>query len=146
MSKSYQEYGDAGEKEVASLVPCPNCHKPLMTMPKNYPLIDVQCTACIFRAQVKSSSSSPLKAEVVRGSGWDIMDKTIKSGYLIPPVIVNFKWTENTQFHQEIRFYPFLNRQNLVQRLADIKSANRKYKMFDYSIKDLPYITLYTNT
>src|SRR3989344_3765554 len=51
MSKN-KESGDAGEIEVVNLVPCPNCGKPLMSLPKNYPLYDIQCTGCLFRAQV----------------------------------------------------------------------------------------------
>ena len=45
--------GDIGEKEVVDLVPCPNCKKSLMQLPSNYPLYDVQCEGCSFRAQVK---------------------------------------------------------------------------------------------
>src|SRR3989338_6220458 len=46
--------GDIGEGEVVQLVPCPNCGKELMRLPPNYPLYDIQCTGCSFRAQVRS--------------------------------------------------------------------------------------------
>ena len=45
-----------GEKVVVEKVPCPNCGKRLMPLPPNYPLYDLQCTGCLFRAQVKKSS------------------------------------------------------------------------------------------
>ena len=53
--------GELGEKEVVKLIDCPNCKKELMQLPKNYPLYDIQCTGCSFRAQVKSISSKPKK-------------------------------------------------------------------------------------
>ena len=49
--------GDIGELEVIKLVACPNCNRKLMLLPKGYPLYDVQCTGCSFRAQVKTNQS-----------------------------------------------------------------------------------------
>ena len=46
--------GDFGEQEIVDKMPCPNCGKTLMLLPKNYPLFDLQCTGCSFRAQVKT--------------------------------------------------------------------------------------------
>ena len=46
-----------------------------MKLPAGYPIYDVQCTACAFRAQVKSANSKP-KNEIF-GTGWDIMEKTL---------------------------------------------------------------------
>jgi hypothetical protein len=68
--------GDVGEQEVVDLVPCPNCGKPLMKLPPNYPLVDIQCTGCTFRAQVKTNRSKP--KSIVFGAGWDIVEKTLK--------------------------------------------------------------------
>ena len=51
--------GDEGEKEVLNLVACPHCKKSLMQLPPNYPLYDLQCTGCSFRAQVKTNNSKP---------------------------------------------------------------------------------------
>lgn len=92
--------GDDGEKDIIEKILCPNCKKKLMLLPANYPLVDVQCTNCIFRAQVKTLNSKP-KATIF-GAGWDIMRKILKSGYMIPPMFVNFKWDDS----QEIRFLP----------------------------------------
>lgn len=84
--------GDEGEIEVTEKVLCPNCCKKLMLLPKGYPLYDIQCTACNFRAQIKSNNTSP--KEIIRGAGWDIIDNAIKSGFLVPSLIVNFKWKD----------------------------------------------------
>ncbi len=89
MKESNKSAGDIGEQEVVDLVPCPNCQKKLMLLPVGYPLFDVQCTGCSFRAQVKTNRSKP-KASIL-GAGWQIMDKVLKSGYLTPPLIANFK-------------------------------------------------------
>lgn len=130
--------GDFGEKEVIDLIPCPNCKKKLMSLPKNYPLVDVQCTNCVFRAQVKTIAGKP--KDGILGAGWDIMYKTLKSGYLVPATFLNFKWDE----HQEIRFYPFIPRVNLhnYQLAPTAKRAN--YKMFLYKgMNDLPYFVVF---
>ncbi len=139
MSKN-KDSGDAGEIEVCELVPCPNCGKKLMTLPKNYPLYDVQCEGCSFRAQVKTNKIKS-SAKEIHGAGWEIVEKVLKSGYLMAPLIVNFK-PENGE--HEIRFYPFIPKKNLKKYLADIKSRDRKYWMFNYiNLDKIPYFILF---
>ena len=113
--------GDDGEQEVVDLVLCPNCGKKLMKLPPNYPLVDLQCTGCVFRVQVKSNNCKP-KAEIF-GAGWDIVEKVLKSGYMMPPLIANFKWVEKEQEFHEIRFYPFIPKKILKRG----RSFGRKY-------------------
>ena len=140
MSKS-QESGDVGEAEVVELVPCPNCKKKLMKLPKNYPLYDVQCVGCNFRAQVKTNNTKP-KSEIF-GAGWDIIEKVLKSGFLIPSLIANFKWKDKEGNHQEIRFYPFVPKNNLKMHKLSSTARRANYKMFNYvGIEKLPYFTL----
>ena len=142
MSINKKQRGDIGEKEVIDSIMCPNCGKKLMVLPPNYPLFDIQCTACAFRAQVKTNNKKPAKE--IFGAGWEIVDKVLKSGYLMPPLITNYKWKENKMEKQEIRFYPFVPKINLKKSLRDIKSHNRKYWMFNYTDLDkLPYLLLY---
>jgi hypothetical protein len=135
-------YGDAGEVEVINLVPCPNCDKKLMALPASFPLYDVQCTACNFRAQIKSSNSKP--KDVIRGAGWDIINKVLKAGTLVPPLITNFKWIEDGKKKQEIRFYPFIKRSCLMKYTANIKSQDRLYKTFNYNLKGLKHYILFS--
>lgn len=133
--------GDAGEQDIVDKVPCPNCDKKLMLLPPSYPMCDVQCTGCNFRAQIKTNLSRP-KAEIF-GAGWDITDKVLKSGYLMPPLIANYKWTNKAGDRQEVRFYPFIPKANLKKRqlLATARRAN--YRMFNYiGLDRLPYFTL----
>lgn len=139
---SKKQSGDAGELEVVELVPCPNCFKSLMVLPKNYPLFDIQCTGCNFRAQVKTNFSRP-KDEIF-GAGWNIMDKVTKSGFIIPPLIANFKWIENGQEKQEIRFYPFIPKINLRKRQLSPTARRANYWMFNYiGLEILPFFSLY---
>ena len=143
MSKS-QESGDAGEIEVVEKVPCPNCGKKLMVLPKNYPLYDVQCTGCLFRAQVKTNNTKP--KPVIFGAGWDIIEKVMKSGYMVPPLITNFKWKDKEGDHQEIRFYPFVPKINLKMHKLSPTARRANYKMFNYiGIDEIPYFTLHKN-
>lgn len=134
--------GDIGEKEVVAFVKCPNCGKDLMQLPKNYPLNDVQCTGCSFRAQIKTNNSKP-KA-VIFGAGWDVMEKVTKSGYLIPPLIANFKWIEKGKRKQKILFYPFIPKKNLKKRQLSKTARRANYKMFNYvGLDTLPNFTLF---
>jgi hypothetical protein len=134
--------GDAGELDVINKVPCPNCDKKLTTLPKNYPLFDVQCTGCSFRAQVKTSFSKP-KNEVF-GAGWDIMEKVLKSGYMVPPLIVNFNWSEKGVNKQKILFYPFIPKSHLRKRQLSSTARRANYKMFNYyGLDKVPCFSVY---
>jgi len=140
--KGIKQTGDEGEKEVILKVQCPNCSKRLMTLPTNYPLCDVQCTGCLFRAQVKTNNTKP-KDEIF-GAGWDVMEKVLKSGYLMPSLIVNFKWIENDKKNQKIIFYPFIPRENLKKRTLSSTARRANYRMFNYiGLKSLPNFVLY---
>ena len=141
MSKN-QGSGDLGEIEVCTLVPCPNCGKKLMTLPKNYPLYDVQCTGCLFRAQVKTNNTKP--KPVIFGAGWDIISKVMKSGYMVPPLVTNFKWKDKEGLHQEIRFYPFIPKVNLKMHQLSAEARRANYKMFNYiGIDEIPFFVLH---
>src|ERR1700690_1963561 len=100
-----QQVGDSGEKEIVKYAPCPNCGKRLTVLPKNYPLFDVQCEGCYFRAQVKTSKGT--SKSTVRGAGWDIIHKVLKAVFMSPPLIVNFKPPGRGQ---ERLFFPFVPR------------------------------------
>ena len=134
--------GDDGEKQVCKLVPCPNCGKKLIKLPPNYPLFDVQCTGCSFRAQVKTNNSKPKKE--IFGAGWQIIEKVLKSGFITPPMIANFKWKDKLGVHQEIRFYPFVSKKNLKKYKLPPTAHRANYWMFNYVGLDvLPYLVIY---
>jgi DNA-directed RNA polymerase subunit RPC12/RpoP len=139
---SNRQSGDRGELEVIKLVSCPNCGRKLMVLPPNYPLYDVQCTGCSFRAQVKTNQSKP--RAIIFGAGWEIMDKVLKSGFLSPSVIVNFKWIEKRTEKQEMRFYPFIPKKNLRKYKLSEKARRANYWMFTYvGLDKLPSFVVY---
>lgn len=134
--------GDHGELDVVDKMPCPNCGKKLMILPPNYPLYEVQCVGCNFRAQVKTNHSKPKKE--IFGAGWDIMEKVLKSGFITPPLITNFIWSEKDKECQEIRFYPFIPKPNLKMHKLAPTARRANYKMFNYiGIDKLPYFLVY---
>jgi len=140
--RNNRESGNSGEQEIVRLVPCPNCGKKLMKLPANYPLYDVQCTGCSFRAQVKTNQSKP--KSVVFGAGWQIMNKVLKSGFITPPLFLNFKWTEKGREKQEIRFHPFVPKKNLSNYRLSKAARRANYEMFTYIGMDkLPYFPTY---
>lgn len=137
-----KQAGDFGENEVVEAIKCPNCLKKLMLLPTGYPLYDVQCTGCNFRAQVKTNLSKPKKE--IFGAGWDIIDKVTKSGFITPPLITNFKWMESGKQKQVIRFYPFIPKTNLKKRKLSEFAQRKNYLMFNYiGLDKLPYFELY---
>lgn len=139
---SNRQSGDAGEREVVEFIPCPNCGKKLMMLPPNYPLYDTQCTGCSFRAQVKTNNHAP--SSVIFGAGWQIMDKVLKSGFITPPIFVNFKWKDKQSRYQEIRFYPFVPKKNLRKYKLSTKARRANYWMFNYiGLDKLPYFVMY---
>ena len=138
---SNKQNGEIGEKEIVKLVPCPNCNKELMQLPVNYPLYDVQCTGCSFRAQIKTINSKP--KDTILGAGWEIMDKVLKSGYLVPPLFVNFKWADKGDEKQEVRFYPFVPKNNLKKYKLSEDARRANYWMFRYEgLDELPHFVI----
>jgi hypothetical protein len=134
--------GESGEQDIVALIACPNCGKKLMQLPKNYPLFDLQCTGCIFRAQVKTNNCKP--KDKIFGAGWPIMEKVLKSGFMAPPLIANFKWVESRSNHQKILFFPFIPKSNLKSRTLKSTAKRENYEMFDYvGLLVLPSFVLY---
>ena len=134
--------GELGEREVVKLVACPNCGKTLVQLPKNYPLFDIQCSGCSFRAQVKTNNCRP--KDVIFGAGWDVMEKVLKSGFMVPPLFTNFKWKEGKKIRRKIIFYPFIPKANLKKRQLSESAKRANYKMFNYvGLNNLPCFTVY---
>lgn len=131
MARSH-ESGTAGEIEVVEAIRCPNCRSPLMTLPPSFPLFDVQCTRCLFRAQVKTARCRP-KAEIF-GAGRDVLEKNCKAGHLVPPLIVNFQWVDKKtrRSKRKVYFFPFLTLCNLRFRIRSPEGARPGYREFNY--------------
>jgi len=115
-----------------------------MKLPPSYPLADVQCTGCVFRAQVKTASSRPKKA--IRGAGWDIIEKVLKAGYQAPPLIAHFVWNEAGVEHHQVVFYPFVPKRCLSKYQLKPTARRANYKMFNYvDLDTIPSMVLHEN-
>ena len=115
-----------------------------MKLPPNYPMYDLQCTACSFRAQVKTNRCKP-KNEIF-GAGWEILNKVLKAGYMIPPLIVNFEWSEKGSKKRRILFFPFIPRSHIKKTTVRPKRlAKGSYAMFNYvGLGNLPHMVLFS--
>ncbi len=139
--------GTTGERWVKRNVRCPHCHSKLMLLPQGFPLVDVQCTRCLFRAQVKTNRCKP--KDQIFGAGWEILDRSLRAGQLIPPLLVYFEWSaKNSGNCRRVIFYPFLTEDN-IQRHKRPRSGRRPgYKQFNYIgllQKTTPKVILYTS-
>lgn len=128
--KSNVSRGTDGERDVISKVPCPNCGKRLMALPTGFPLFDVQCTGCVFRAQVKTNNSKP--KGIIFGAGFAVMNHVLRTGQMIPPLIANFRWKEHGRERQVILLYPFLTTRHIRKRVLMKGSRRAGYAMFNY--------------
>ncbi len=132
------------EYDVLDLIPCPNCGRKLKLLPQNNPLFDVQCCTCYFRAQVKGASNLKPHQNEIFGATWEIMNKVLKAGNSVPPLLVNYKWLQNGQQHQTISFYPFIPKANLRRYTISPGAQSAGSKRFNYiGMKELPHFELY---
>lgn len=138
----HHQTGRDGELYIAENIACPNCGKPLMQLPRNYPLFDVQCTGCSFRAQVKSRNARP--SSKLFGAGWDVLRKVLKSGYMVPSLIAYYHWKEKDgSIRREVRFFPFIPKTHLFPYSLSPSAKQANWKMFIYVHLDkLPHLIL----
>jgi hypothetical protein len=63
-----------------------------------------------------------------------VLDKTLKSGHLIPPLLLNFQWVDATtsKDRQEVYFFPFLTKNNVRRRQRSMSGQRPGYKEFNY--------------
>lgn len=75
------------------------------------------------------------------------MEKVMKAGVRIPPLIANFRWLEKGIEKQEIRFYPFIPKANLKKYQLSPTARRANYRMFRYVGLDiLPHFVLLQST
>lgn len=132
LNKSH-ESGFGGEMEITKYVACPGCNSPLVLLPKGFPLYDIQCSRCIFRAQVKTNRCAP-KGQIF-GAGYDILESSRRAGQLIPPLIAHFNWVDKSgdgSLRREVYFFPFLTDSNIRLRVRSAGGARPGYREFNY--------------
>lgn len=96
-------------------VSCPSCGKPLRQLPPGYPLFDVHCVACLFRAQVKRVQEGPRSR--LRGASWSVVSLYLRTGQLLPSMLVCFDWPSGKARPGTVYFFPFVPARNVKRRL-----------------------------
>jgi hypothetical protein len=135
--------GTEAEEFVCANVPCPSCTSPLRPLPGGYPLLDVECTGCLFRAQVKRVKMKPRSR--LRGGSWGPVDVWLKTGFLLPPMLVCFDWPAGEAGPGSIYLFPLVPKKNVKRRrLSEAHKTAAGRVMTEYvDMLQLPYTVVY---
>lgn len=107
--------GEEAERFVVEHVRCPSCASPLRRLPPGYPLFDLQCYRCLFRAQVKRVQEKPRSR--LRGGSWNVVSTYLRTGQLLPPMFVCFDWPRSQPEPGCVYFFPLVPAKNVVKRV-----------------------------
>ncbi len=147
MTTKAQKLGDWGEKQVAKLIPCPNCDAMKLRVLRNsFPSLDLICGNCAtYMAQVKTvdlKSKPDVRPKTIPGAGWKPLETQIARGVLRDLYVVGAQRTPRSFKLVWIDRVPgnvlLANAQIFVRRMADIKSKDRKHPMFSIMYSQLP--------
>lgn len=131
--------GEEAERFVVEHVRCPSCGSPLRQLPSGYPLFDLQCSACLFRAQVKRVQEKPRSR--LRGGSWSVVSTYLRTGQLLPPMFVCFDWPRAQAEPGAVYFFPLVPAKNVVKRvLSPQHKTDAGRAMAEYrDMLSLPY-------
>jgi len=111
-------------------------------IPTGFPLYDLDCTRCLFRAQVKRILSPPRNR--IRGASWEVLNHHLKTGQLVPPIFACFGWKTGEPTPQIIFFFPFVPATHLRKRVLSENHATPGRKMTEYErMLELPKMTVW---
>lgn len=130
------DLGLEAERFVVRRVPCPNCAGSLERLDSGYPLLDVRCTRCLLRAQVKRVKAKPRRR--IRGASWGPVDVYLRTGLLLPPMFVCFDWPEGQRQPGIVQFYPLVPKRSVMRRRLSKKHATQAGRlMAEYDLGGL---------
>ena len=144
--ESSTSLGEQAEAFVVASISCPSCGKELQMLPRGYPLFDVQCSRCLFRAQVKRVQEKPRSR--LRGGSWNVVNLYLRTGHLLPPMFVCFAWPRTSPVPGVVYFFPFVPRTSVVKRvLSERHLTDAGRAMVEYQgMLDLPYGIVYESS
>lgn len=122
--------GTEAEVFVVEHVPCPSCGHRLRSLHPGFPLHDVECSRCLFRAQVKRILAPP--RDRIRGASWDVLNHHLRTGQLVPPIFACFGWKRVAPAPGVIYFFPFIPASHVKRRVLSEKHATPGRKMTEY--------------
>lgn len=139
---SRNDLGLEAERFVARRIPCPNCAGPLERLDSGYPLLDVRCTRCLLRAQVKRVKAKP--RSLIRGASWGPVGVYLRTGLLLPPMFVCFDWPEGQPHPGVVHFYPLVPERSVRRRrLSQNHKTGAGRLMAEYDLGDLPLLVVF---
>ena len=96
-----------------------------------YPLFDVQCSRCLFRAQVKRVQERPRNR--LRGGSWNVVNTYLRTGQLLPPMFVCFDWPRSELEPGSVYFFPLVPARNVSKRvLSEAHKTDAGRAMVEY--------------
>jgi hypothetical protein len=123
--------GEAAEQFVVENVRCPSCGSTLRQLPPGYPLFDLQCSRCLFRAQVKRVQEKPRSR--LRGGSWSVVSTYLRTGQLLPPMFVCFDWPRKQAEPGSVYLFPLVPAKNVIKRvLSDKHKTDAGRAMAEY--------------
>lgn len=139
---SRRDLGLEAEVFVVRRIMCPNCTGSLERLDGDYPLLDVRCTRCLLRAQVKRVKAKPRK--LIRGASWGPVDVYLRTGLLLPPMFVCFDWPEGQRQPGVVHFYPLVPKQCVKRRrLSQNHKTDAGRLMAEYDLGSLPPLVVF---
>jgi hypothetical protein len=134
--------GRQAEDFVVEHLSCPSCASLLRPLPPGYPLYDVECVRCVFRAQVKRVRAQP--RDRIRGGSWTILSHHLKTGHLLPPMFVCFGWPASEDRPSTVWFFPLVPAVNVRPRkLSENHKTAAGRLMTEYErMRELPHMVL----
>ena len=135
--------GEEGELWVRQHVRCPNCAKGWFERyPSGYPLYDVYCLRCQFRAQVRKHYLPASRSRHV-GASWEKIGASLTVGEPLPPIIYCHGWPSGAADPEEVFLYPFVP-YSVVKARAIKTGPQTGRNMTDYvGLRDVPRMLLW---
>jgi hypothetical protein len=134
--------GTEAERFIIDQLSCPSCGSSLRQLPTGYPLYDLECVRCLFRAQVKRVKAGP--RDRLRGGSYDLVSHHLKTGHLLPPLFVCFGWATGAVNPSEVWLFPLVPAKNVKLRVLSEKHSTPGRRMAEYvEMRKLPHAVVW---
>jgi hypothetical protein len=134
--------GAQAERFVVQYLSCQSCGSSLRELPVGYPLFDVECVRCLFRAQVKRVKAGP--RDRLRGGSFDLVSHHLKTGHLLPPLFVCFGWETGAATPGEVWFFPLVPAKNVKARILSERHSTPGRRMAEFvGMRALPHSVIW---
>ncbi len=91
---------------ILTLVPCPNCNGKLVPRPLPDEIRNICCEICNFSCRFETAYNNP--NQFILSLPTDELERTMSEKITLPPLIIHFKWKEDSIQYDRVLFYPFI--------------------------------------